>query len=1211
MVILEYEQNANMDSVIIEIQQKLDQLEGSFPDGAGKPMIMQIDPDMMPVMVASADVEGMTQSEISDYVENELSPVLESIDGVASVSTTGTVEENIHVTLDQDKIDALNQKIQSKIEEQFTEPQEQLDQAAEQVESGRRQMESGKDQLANQLGQAENEVINGKSQAFVAESDLSQNYTVLKATDELIKRAIPELQSIYEQGMGLKADIEQAQKEAQMNSDDGSRRIEELLEEAKISGDQEQINQILAMTGENQESIAEAGKRLELLQEELLELNTSLNQQWADQLAALNVSLSSIDDIPQVITQLSQKQVEIQTAMAALQTAQEQVTDGKTTLDDAYVTLNRMEIDGILEMSEASAQLAVGEVRLEQGQEKLDESKQSALDSADLNQILSVETLGGILTAQNFSMPAGYVNEDKKQYLVRVGDKVSSVEKLKDLVLVDVGLDGIEPIRLSDVAETEVVDDTGDSYSKVNGNPAIMLSIEKQTGYSTGDVTKRIKTRFESLEKENDKLHMTILMNQGVYIDTIVESVMENMIVGAILAVLILILFLKDIKPTLVIACSIPLSVVFAIVLMYFTGISLNIISLSGLALGVGMLVDNSIVVIENIYRLRNQGLSIRKAAVEGAGQVAGAIFASTLTTVCVFAPIIFTEGITRQLFVDIALTIAYTLAASLIVALTFVPMMASGALKNTREIKHPWFDRILDGYEKVLRVALRFKPIVLICVVVFLVASVTLSVSKGFTFMDMNMETEQLTVTVSAKEDEKLTFEELTERADEVVDKISGISGVDSIGAMAGGGGIMSMGSTDSVTMYVLIDDSGATGSEITASIQALTADLDCDVNTDSSASDMSSFFGSGISVRVSGKDLDKLQKLAGQIAEVVEKTEGTVDVDDGLGDTTPSFTVKVDKEKAAKYGMTTAQVYQLVYKQLASNTSSTTISTDLKDYKVYVQSGEQADVTPGDIRKLTFPYTDRISGETTDIPLKDIAEFEEGESLNVINRSSQTRYISVTAGVDEDHNVTLVSNQIQKELDKIKLPDGYEISMTGEDETIRDAMNQLYLMLILAVVFIYLIMVAQFQSFLSPFIIMFTIPLAFTGGFFALFVTDNEVGVVSMIGFVMLAGVIVNNGIVLVDYINQLRREGMDKKEAIVTAGRTRLRPILMTALTTILAMSTMAMGLGSGSEMMQPMAIVTEGGMLYGTLLTLIVVPCIYDLFTRNKSMVEEEI
>jgi HAE1 family hydrophobic/amphiphilic exporter-1 len=1213
MVILEYEQNANMDSVIIEIQQKLDQLEGSFPDGAGKPMIMQIDPDMMPVMVASADVEGMTQSEISDYVENELSPVLESIDGVASVSTTGTVEENIHVTLDQDKIDALNQKIQSKIEEQFTEPQEQLDQAAEQVESGRRQMESGKDQLANQLGQAENEVINGKSQAFVAESDLSQNYTVLKATDELIKRAIPELQSIYEQGMGLKADIEQAQKEAQMNSDDGSRRIEELLEEAKISGDQEQINQILAMTGENQESIAEAGKRLELLQEELLELNTSLNQQWADQLAALNVSLSSIDDIPQVITQLSQKQVEIQTAMAALQTAQEQVTDGKTTLDDAYVTLNRMEIDGILEMSEASAQLAVGEARLEQGQEKLEESKQSALESADLNQILSVETLGQILTAQNFSMPAGYVNENKKQYLVRVGDEVSSVEELENLVLVDVGMDGIAPIRLSDVAKTEVVDDTGDSYSKVNGNPAVMLSIEKQTGYSTGDVTDRLLDKFDSLEKENTALHLSVLMNQGIYIDMIVKSVVENMIVGAILAIIVLLLFLKDMKPTLVIACSIPLSVVFAVVLMYFTNITLNIISLSGLALGIGMLVDNSIVVIENIYRLRGEGYSIRKAAVEGASQVTGAITASTLTTVCVFAPIIFTEGITRQLFVDIALTIAFTLAASLLVALTFVPMMAAGLLKNTKEIKHNLFDKVKDSYGKILAVCLRFKPIVFIAVIVLLGTSVVAAFSRGYSFMDMNMETNQISATISAKEDQTLTFDELTEMADEVVEKALTIDGIETIGAMAGGSALSMMGgsSTDSISMYMILDEeSEVSSADVIEQLDELTKDMDCEVTTDTSASDMTALMGSGLTINVKGNDLDKLQELAGEVAKVVENTEGTVDVDDGLANTTPSFTISVDKEKAAKYGMTVAQVFQLVYGEMASSTSATTISTDVNDYQVYVQSEEQSDVTLDDIKNLTFTYTDR-EGNETETALSDIAQFEEGYTLGTINRDAQTRYISVTAGVDDDHNVSLLSNEIQKELDKIDLPEGYSIEMAGEDEMIADAMNQLYLMLLLAVIFIYLVMVAQFQSLLSPFIIMFTIPLAFTGGLFALYFTGNEVSVVAMIGFVMLAGIIVNNGIVMVDFINQLRRGGMEKKDAIIESGKTRLRPILMTALTTILSMSTMAVGLGEGSEMMQPMAIVTVGGLLYGTLLTLIVVPCIYDAFNRNKSMVEEDL
>ena len=306
----------------------------------------------------------------------------------------------------------------------------------------------------------------------------------------------------------------------------------------------------------------------------------------------------------------------------------------------------------------------------------------------------------------------------------------------------------------------------------------------------------------------------------------------------------------------------------------------------------------------------------------------------------------------------------------------------------------------------------------------------------------------------------------------------------------------------------------------------------------------------------------------------------------------------------------MTVAQVFQLVYGEMASSTSATTISTDVNEYQVYVQSEEQSDVTLADIKNLTFTYTDR-EGNETETALSDIAQFEEGYTLGTINRDAQTRYISVTAGVDDDHNVSLLSNEIQKELDKIDLPEGYSIEMAGEDEMIADAMNQLYLMLLLAVIFIYLVMVAQFQSLLSPFIIMFTIPLAFTGGLFALYFTGNEVSVVAMIGFVMLAGIIVNNGIVMVDFINQLRRGGMEKKDAIIESGKTRLRPILMTALTTILSMSTMAVGLGEGSEMMQPMAIVTVGGLLYGTLLTLIVVPCIYDAFNRNKSMVEEDL
>ena len=741
-----------------------------------------------------------------------------------------------------------------------------------------------------------------------------------------------------------------------------------------------------------------------------------------------------------------------------------------------------------------------------------------------------------------------------------------------------------------------------------------MLSIEKQTGYSTGEVADRAKEKFAALERENEDLRMAILMNQGVYIDIIVNSVLQNMIFGAFLAILVLIVFLKDVKPTMIIACSIPLSVIFAIVLMYFTGISLNIISLSGLALGIGMLVDNSIVVIENIYRLKGEGYSIRKAAVEGAGQVTGAIIASTLTTVCVFAPIIFTEGITRQLFVDIALTIAFTLTASLVVALTFVPMMAAGVLKTTRQVKHEFLDKVQAAYGKALEKALQHKAVVFIAVVVLLVTSALAAFSRGFSFIDMNMEADQLTVTVSARDEEVLEFEELTALSDEVVEKISTIEGIETIGAMAGGGGMMASmggGSSDSVTLYLLLDEEAdVSTASITEQIEALTEDMECEVSVDSSSSDMTAMFGSGITVQISGRDFDKLQELAAQVAEIVEAEEGIVDVDDGLDNTTPSFTVCVDKEKAAEYGMTTAQVFQLVYAKMASGNTATTISTDLKDYEVYVQTEEQAEVTLSDIKNLKFTYTDK-EGNEEEVPLRRIADFEEGNSLNAIRRDAQTRYISVSAGIDANHNVSLVSNSLQQKFADIDLPEGYEIEMTGEDEMINDAMQQLYLMLLLAIVFIYLVMVAQFQSFLSPFIIMFTIPLAFTGGLFALFFTGNEVSVIAMIGFVMLAGIIVNNGIVMVDYINQLRAEGMSKHDAIIESGKTRLRPILMTALTTILSMSTMALGLGDGSEMMQPMAIVTEGGLVYGTLLTLIVVPCIYDAFNREKSMVEEKL
>lgn len=1188
MVILEYEQDTNMDSVVIEMQQKLDQLKGGWADTVSAPVIMQLDPNMLPIMVASADVEGMSQIEISEYVENELKPVLESIEGVATVSTTGSVDERYEVTIREDKVEALNEKVLAEIEDKFVEAREELADAREEIEDGQDELEDAKETLASEISSASNEIVNGKIEAYIGGNTLTETINELNTNIATMQEAITNLNKTHKTAVQLEETITNLQGLLAMNLPD---------------------EQYMAMTGMNrahlEASVAQAQAGLDAINSGVASMGSAY--------ASLGISIKSYKDIPAAVGVLTKTVAQMNAGVAQALEAQTQVNDGKVALDEAYVTLTESQINAVIEMSAASAQLTGALAQVEAGEQQIEDAEESAKESADLTKILTVEMINNLFMAQNFYMPAGYVQDGDKEYLVSVGDEITSYKDLANLVLMDMGMDSVGIIYLKDVADIELVNDAAASYSRVNGNPAIMLSFEKQTGYSTGEVTDNLLARFEKLEEENPELNIAVLMDQGVYIDMIVKSVVQNILVGAALAIIILIIFLKDIRSTFVIACSIPMSVVFALVLMYFTDITLNLISLSGLALGIGMLVDNSIVVIENIYRLKKEGLSARKAAVEGAKQVAGAIVASTLTTICVFAPIIFTDGITKQLFVDIALTIAYTLVASLIVALTFVPMMASGMLKNAVEPKTKIYDKFRDWYGNMLHYILRFKPLVLILTLVLLVVSAWAAFSRGFTFMDMEMEANQISMTVGPKEDQILTFEELKELADETTSAIADIEGIDTIGAMAGGGGTMSIMSSgaESVTYYILLDEeSDRSMYDIIDEIEEKTQNIDGLVSITSASTDMTAMLGSGLSIQVKGRDLDKLEEIAIDVAKIVEETEGTVDVHNGLEDTTASYTIHVDKEKAAEYKMTVAQVFQLVYAELASTTASTQVSTDVKDYDVYVMSEEQSDVTIRDIKRITFPFTNS-DGEEEQIKITEIATFEAGISLNSINRAGQTRYINVTAGIDSEHNVTLVSNEIQDKLDNYDLPDGYSLEMAGEDEMIMDAMEQLFLMLILAIIFIYMVMVAQFQSLLSPFIIMFTIPLAFTGGFGALYICGYEVSVIAMIGFVMLAGIIVNNGIVMVDFINQLRREGLPKKEAIVEAGKARLRPILMTALTTILSMIPMALGMGEGSEMMQPMAITMTGGLVYGTLLTLLVVPCIYDVFNKNKSMVEEEL
>ncbi len=1223
VVILEYEQTANMDSTMIEIQQKLDQVKSGFSDSIGAPIIMQINPDMLPIMVAAIGVDDMDPTQISTYVDNQIIPQLESIEGVASVTATGGIEETVQVTLNQKKIDALNDKVLKEVRDQFKEAEDEIEKNKAKIEDGQAEVESGKKQLADQVSAGATELNTKKIELYNTATDLDKQLVELQANRESLNTAINTLTEVQKGAKELKSGIKTV--EAGIKELQG---VETNLIGLSALTDEE-LKKAAGMTrkalekqlADVQTQLKDLQDKLELMKGQESELATKLVTMGSS-MAQYGITIKDVSDLAGAIKTLTEMKTKVDLGISTITTAKQQVEAGKTTINEAMTALNKNEILGALQLSDASMQLISGSQALKTAEETMEKTKTDAEQKADINSVLSADVIRQLLVAQNFDMPAGYIQEEDGKYLIKVGESIETVDALQNLVLIDLGMDSVGKVFLSDIADVEVVDNSDSSYARVDGQPGVLLTFEKQTGYATGDVTDTILAKFESLEKtEDEKIHFSTLMDQGVYIDMIVKSIVQNMGIGALLAIIVLIIFLKDFRPTLIIACAIPLSVVFALVLMYFSNISLNIISMSGLALGIGMLVDNSIVVIENIFRLHKLGMPVKKACVNGASQVAAAITASTLTTVCVFAPIIFTEGITRQLFVDMGLTIFYTLGASLIVALTLVPAMAQGVLRRPKEIKNGLYDRFLKVYGRFLRRAMKWKAVVFLIAIALLVGSVMLSLSKGTAFMP-EMTSTQITVTLSAPEGETREFEEMTGYADTLMENLKPVDEIQTIGAMAGSGtllsgiGGMSMGSgrsgSSNITMYILLDpDKTTSNEEMTEKIEKAAEGLNCNVKINTAMMDMSALYGSGISLQIRGRDLTVLQDLARQTGEALEQVTGVAKVNNGLRNMEQEVYVTVDKEKAAKYGMTVAQVFQLIYKKTAETSSSTKLSTATKDYDVYVNSAEQASMTKDDLSKMTFTYKDQKTGDEEEVPLTRIATIGEREELSVINHEAQTRYINVTAEVQDGYNVGLVGNDVEKAIERIQVPEGYSIKVGGENEAINDAMGQMLLMMLLAVVLIYLVMVAQFQSLLSPFIIMFTIPLAFTGGFMALWLSGNEVSVISLIGFVMLAGIIVNNGIVLVDYINQLRRGGMAKKDAIIESSQTRLRPVLMTALTTIISMSTMAVGMGAGSEMGQPMAIVVVGGLIYGTLLTLVVVPCIYDALNREKDMREEDI
>ncbi len=1182
MVIMEFENGANMDSLGIDIQQQISALEGQWDDSVSSPYILKMNPSMIPVMVAAISSDTMDVGELSDFVDDELSAKLTGITGVASVDISGTIDREMHVVLDAEKMAALTETVRQNAGKLLDKEAGKLSSARKQVTDAQAALAEGISQAANGIGDSVTDALNKAVEALKSALDFTPNMSEeekqLRQTIAADQEAMNANNEKIQANLGIIADPDATEEEKAAAMAENEALTAANLELARrLTENTQTLTRLVAQRTEEQ-----LRQGMEDLRKTIRDIEAFLND-------------------PHRFDALGN-----------------QISGGAESL-----------IDGMLLMTESNVQLKLALQQIEEGEKQLAQIRRQVLEQLDLNGMLSVSMIEQLLTAQDFSMPAGYIDDnDGISYMVSVGNEISTTQELEDMVLFDLGIDGMEPIRLSDVATVFYTDNSDEIYAKLDGNNGIIASFNKQSNYATAEVSDNITARLEQLTQQYEGVNFKPLMDQGDYIHLIVDTIVSSLLWGALFSVVVLFLFLRDWRPTLITLISIPASVIFAVVLMYFTGVTINMISLSGLLVAVGMLVDNSVVVIENIYRLRARGATVVQAAVSGAQQVLGAIVASTLTTVCVFAPIVFVEGLTRELFTDLALTMTYSLLASLLVALTMVPAMASGLLQRTLEQKPGLLDKIYPAYKKAIRWSLDHKAAVLAGSLALLILTGIATVSRGFSFMpefDMN------TVNVTVAMPEGCTREEAVAYTDEVARRCMTVEGVDAVGAMIQADTALTMMSTATgeydATVYITMPDSYS-GNKAGKEIEALCADMDCKVTAVNIMSSMMSYVtGNGVSLQVYCDDMETLQAAAKSIAARMAQVDGTVDVSDGLEDAAQALRVTIDRTKAMEHGMTVAQIYMQIAAALTTSTSGTDMVLDNSAMSLIIQQDEDSKMTVETLPELKIDpdsamssamsggsssgsssSLSSLSGEESDADnsflLKDVATVEKTVSLNTINRDQQRRCVTVTAGIADGKNVTLVSSEVTKAVEAMELPGGVTIEFNGENEQIMDAMGQVMLMMLLGIVLVYFVMVAQFQSLREPFIVMFTIPLAFTGGFLALLLSGTELSVISLIGFVMLVGIIVNNGIVLVDYINQQRLAGMERREAIIDAGVTRLRPILMTSLTTILGLIVTALAKNAGTSLIQPVALVCIGGLLYATLMTLFVVPCMYELVSKKN-------
>ncbi len=850
------------------------------------------------------------------------------------------------------------------------------------------------------------------------------------------------------------------------------------------------------------------------------------------------------------------------------------------------------------------------------------------LDPAKLNAYhLTQDAVSAVISASNLNYPLGTVEEDGLVLGLRFSGKFTAIDDLKSLVIGYAPIQSlgrgvqpqVRPVKLSDVASVEEEAVQASSITRINGKPSVTMTVQKEGTANTVVVARAIRQELDKISSELGGLSIVISMDQAQFIEDTIRSVADNLLMGAGLAVLVLLLFLRDIRSTLVIAISIPFSVIATFVLMYFGKLTLNIMTMGGLALGVGMLVDNSIVVIENIYQHVEKGESPVQAAISGAEEVGMAITASTLTTVVVFLPVAFVGGVSGILFKELALTVTFSLMASLVVALTVVPMLASKFFASMKHRKDPGtmvgpalrrkHRSRQSGYTALLNWCLAHRAFFLAAVFVGVAGSVYLLLPRIETEFLPTADEGGFAINVSMKEGTPL------DRIDQVVKEIEKVLDSDMLVAsysvvVGEPEGLVKLrsffsGATDAQIIVRLVDQAAkekATRTvmeRIQKEVEEIADGTTVTFNPQSSLLMMSGSAPGTVEVLISGPDIREVEKLNEDFLVKMAALPGMKNVRSSLTARKPEMMVVVDRDRAMQHGLTPAQVALSVSRAVRGQAVSRFEKTQregsgVTTFDVVVRFDPKAVKDVSSLKGIV------LAGKTGPVKLRDIATIVEGEGPVVISRSDQKLSARLT-GQFADRSLGAVTADLMDLISETDLPEGYSISIGGMSQIMEEGFSGLRFALYLAVLLVYMIMAASFESLGTPFIIFFTMPLAAVGVLAALYLSGYSFGITAFIGVIVLAGVVVNNGIVLVDFMRQRRRAGIPLREAVLEGASRRVRPVLMTSLTTILGLIPMALGLGQGGELGAPMALVTMGGLGSSTLFTLFVIPVLYSVFT----------